>query len=228
MIDKSEEIQQDWDKYWADKDKKKGNKVYDIIAAIYRKLVLKNILDYFIKKYFDKGWNVLHAGCGSGQVDVDFADYIDITALDISENALKIYKRIHGENCKTIQGDIFHLPFLDKSFDGLYNLGVMEHFTHEEIYMILAEFKRVLKPSGRIIIFWPPKFGVTVFVLDSAHFILNKIFRMNITLHPAEISRIQSKKETIDIFEKAGFKVVRYYFGIRDIFTQCVIVATNK
>ncbi|MDP1744463.1 MAG: methyltransferase domain-containing protein [Bacteroidota bacterium] len=219
-------IKQDWDIYWADKDKKdRSNKLYDIIAEVYRTLIIKNILNHFIKKYFSKGWNVLHAGCGSGQVDVGLSDYINITALDISPNALKIYQGIHGEKCKTIQGNIFKLPFPNDSFDGLYNLGVMEHFTHEDINLILSEFKRVLKPTGKIIIFWPPKFGLTVFVLDSAHFILNKIFKMNVKLHPEEISRIQSKKQANEIFHKAGFIVEEYYFGVRDIFTQAVIVA---
>jgi ubiquinone/menaquinone biosynthesis C-methylase UbiE len=217
-------VQQDWDIYWAEKDKA-GNAVYDFLAGIYRRLIVKNILNYFVKKYFPPGIKVLHAGCGSGQVDVDIRKYVNITALDISENALKIYRRVNGEETKVIQGSIFSLPFSDESFDGLYNLGVMEHFTQDEIHKILIEFKRVLKPGGKMIILIPPVFGFTVFVLDSAHFILNKISRMKIKLHPDEITRIKSQKHAIDTFQKAGFKVIKYYFGMRDIFTQAVIVA---
>ena len=217
-------IELDWDIYWADKDKT-GNVVYDFLAGIYRRLIVKNILNHFIKKYFAKGIKVLHAGCGSGQVDVDIAKHIDITALDISKNALSIYKKVHGPNAKTVQGNIFNLPFEDGSFDGLYNLGVLEHFTEDEIQKILIESKRVLKSKGRIIILWPPTFGFTVFVLDSAHFILNKIFRMKIKLHPDEITRAKSRKFAIETFERAGFKMIEYYFGPRDIFTQVVVVA---
>ncbi len=224
QIEKDKIIEQDWDIYWADKDKT-GNAVYDFLAGIYRRLIVKNILNHFIKKYFANGIKVLHAGCGSGQVDVDIAKYIDITALDISKNALHIYKKVHGENSKTIQGNIFNLPFADNSFDGLYNLGVLEHFTQNEIQEILLESKRVLKPKGRIVILWPPVFGFTVFILDSAHFILNKIFRMKIKLHPDEITRAKSKQHAIQTFEKAGFKIIEYYFGPRDIFTQVVVVA---
>lgn len=223
-IGKEKEIEQDWDIYWADKNKS-SNAVYDFLAGIYRRLIVKNILNHFIKKYFSKGINVLHAGCGSGQVDTDIAGYIHITALDISANALKIYKNIHGADCKTVQGNIFSLPFENDSFDGLYNLGVLEHFTQEEIIRILIECKRVIKPGGKIIILWPPTFGFTVFILDSAHFILNKIFRMNVKLHPDEITRVRSRKHAIQTFESAGFKIIEYYFGIRDIFTQAVIVA---
>jgi len=224
-----EKIKQDWDIYWADKDKKnKSNTWYDFIATIYRKLILKNILNHFIRKYFPKGLKVLHAGCGSGQVDVGLVDYLNITAIDISSNALKIYKRIHGEKCEIIQGDIFHLPFPNESFDGLYNLGVMEHFTQDEINLILVEFKRVLKPTGKMIIFWPPTYGLTVFILDSIHFILNNIFRINVKLHPDEITRLRSKKHGINTFKEAGFYVAECYFGIRDMYTQVVIIGEKK
>jgi ubiquinone/menaquinone biosynthesis C-methylase UbiE len=83
---------------------------------------------------------VLHAGCGSGQVDEYIVNYIRITALDISPNALRIYKKIHGEKCSTVLGTIFELPFPDQSFDGIYNLGVMEHFTEDDIQKILRSF----------------------------------------------------------------------------------------
>lgn len=229
MISKEQEklIEQDWDIYWANKDKP-GNAVYDFLAGIYRRLIVKNILTHFILKIFKKREQVLHAGCGSGQVDTDITTYIDITALDISANALKIYRSIHGANCKAIQGSIFQLPFLDNSFDGIYNLGVMEHFTEDEIQDIFIEFRRVLKPGGRILILWPPTFGFTVFVLDSAHFILNNIFRLHIKLHPDEITRIRSKQHAVNILTSAKFKDIRYYFGIKDLFTQVVLSAVNS
>ena len=223
-MDKDKIIEQDWDVYWAAKNKR-TSALYDFLAGIYRRLIVKNILNHFVFKYFPKGAHILHAGCGSGQVDVDIAKHVDITALDISNNALLIYRQVHGEKAKTIQGNIFSLPFADESFDGVYNLGVLEHFTPEEIHQILTECKRVLKSKGRIIILWPPTFGFTVFVLDTAHFVLNRIFKMNIKLHPDEITRLKSRKFGVEIFEGAGFHVLKYYFGPRDLFTQAVIVA---
>lgn len=223
-MDKYKEIEQDWDVYWADKDRS-SNAVYDFLAGIYRRLIVKNILNHFIRKHFQKGQKVLHAGCGSGQVDTDIREVIDITALDISAHALKIYRKVNGSECKVVQGNIFALPFESNSFDGLYNLGVVEHFTPDEIRQILIECKRVLKPGGKIVVLWPPTFGFTVFVLDSAHFILNKIFRMKVKLHPDEITRARSREHAVETFEKAGFEIIEYYFGPRDIFTQVVVVA---
>lgn len=223
MGTKEQLIEEEWNTYWANKNKP-VNFFYDKISWFYRKFIIRKILNHFIKKHFAHHWHVLHAGCGSGQVDVDLVNYLNITALDISPNALTIYKRIHGDKVRIMQGDIFHLPFEKEQFDGVYNLGVMEHFTEEEIHRILLELRRVLKSDGKLLILWPPTFGLTVFVLDSIHFVLNKILRQNIKLHPAEISRLKSKSDAIKTFQNAGFEVIEYYFGVKDIFTQAVIV----
>lgn len=219
--------EQAWDGYWADKDKPSGA-VYDLLAGIYRRLVVKNILNHFVRKHFSKGIEALHAGCGSGQVDVDISKHISITALDISNNALRLYKKANGALSRTVQGSIFGLPFADNAFDGVYNLGVLEHFTQDEIGRILAECRRVLKPGGKILVLWPPTFGFTVFVLDSAHFILNRIFRLHVKLHPDEITRVASREHAVRTFSAAGFELIEYYFGIRDLFTQVVVVASKK
>jgi dolichol-phosphate mannosyltransferase len=220
-------VEQEWDEYWAEKNKS-ANFLYDIISRFYRKYIIRKILNYFIRKHLSQGQHVLHAGCGSGQVDTDVASFIKITALDISGNALSIYKKIHGDKVIVRQGNIFDLPFENNKFDGVYNLGVLEHFTQEEIIQILVELKRVLKTKGRIVILWPPEFGVTVFVLDSIHFILNKILRLDVKLHPAEITRLKSRSHAISTFERAGFKVIDYYFGAMDFYTQAVIVGEKS
>jgi len=226
-MDKIKQIEEDWDAYWSDKDRS-SNAAYDFLAGIYRRLIVKNILNYFIRRHFLNGQRVLHAGCGSGQVDTDIRDFVHITALDISTHALKIYKKVNGEKSIAIQGNIFSLPFEDHTFDGLYNLGVLEHFTQDEIHRILKECKRVIRPGGKIVVLWPPVFGFTVFILDSAHFVLNKILRMNVKLHPDEITRVRSREHAIQTFQKVGFEIVEYYFGVRDLFTQSVIVAKNQ
>ncbi len=52
-------------------------------------------------------------------------------------------------------GDIFCLPFQRNSVDGVWNVGVMEHFTHDQIDQIMREFHRVLKPKGQFVITTP-------------------------------------------------------------------------
>lgn len=219
-------VQSEWNTYWLTK-KDAGSLIYDLIAAFYRKFIIKRTLNYFVKKHFDRGSEVLHAGCGSGQVDTDISNRVNISALDISIPALSIYKKIHKDSCKIIRGSIFKIPVKDETFDGIYNLGVMEHFTKPEIQKILQEFDRVLKPNGRMIIFWPPEFGLSVIFLKIVHYIFNYLFKRNIKLHPDEITRVRSKKQAKAIFAKANFTIVEYYFGIRDFFTYSIIVLSK-
>ena len=219
-----ESVQKDWDIYWS-KQSKTSNKIYEVFANFYRNRIIKPALNHFITKHCVKGIKLLHAGCGSGKVDTDLVNWYQVTALDISYPALRIYDQVNGGKADLVQASIFDMPFEDNSFDGIYNLGVMEHFTEEEIIKILLEFKRILKPEGKIILFIPPVFGLTVRVLDTAHFILNRILKRNIKLHPDEITRVQSQKHIRGIAEKAGFKFIEYYFGSKDAFTQAVIVA---
>lgn len=217
------EDKQGWDDYWK-KQEKKGSSLYGIIAEIYRRILIRRALNYFILSNFKENSKLLHAGCGSGQVDKNINKIFDITGLDISEDALRIYKRENPGN-KTIRGSIFDIPAKDKSYGGIYNLGVMEHFREEEIYKILKEFKRVLKDDGKLVIFWPPEYGSSVLFLKGFSFVLNDVLKLNIKLHPEEISRIKSEKWAKKIFEESGFKVCKYYFGVKDMFTQAVIIA---
>lgn len=220
----SNESERDWDYYWANK-KKKSNMLYDIIAVFYRKHIIKGVLNSFIKKTFKPGAILLHAGCGGGQVDTDVIRYAQVTALDISQFALDRYQALNGSFAQTLKGSIFEIPLTDNSMDGVYNLGVMEHFTEEEINCILKEFHRVLKPHGRVLLFWPPVFGLSVTFIKMAHFILNSVLKKNIKLHPDEITRILSKKHGKRMLENAGFLMVDYYFGVKDAFTHVILTA---
>jgi dolichol-phosphate mannosyltransferase len=216
---------QGWDDYWSDKDAP-GGIVYNAIAAFYRRFIIKPALNHFIFKHFQRGASILHAGCGSGQVDTDVHTHVSVTALDISAKALTMYKRANKgiPNERVVQANIFSLPFADATIDGIYNLGVIEHFSEEDIHKILREFRRVLKHDGKVIIFWPPTFGVTTNFLDFVHFVLNRILKKNIQLHPDEISRLQSREFARALCEPDGYTMIDYYFGLRDLGTQAVVV----
>lgn len=213
-----------WDNYWT-KKQTKTQTVYRNIASFYRKVIIKRALNRIIEEEFERGSKLLHAGCGTGQVDEDIIQKYDITALDISKEALKLYKLYNGDKAKLMHASIFDIPAIPSTFNGAYNMGVMEHFTKDEDIKILKELRRVLKQNGKIVLFWPPKFGISVIFLNSTHFILNSVLRRNIRLHPEEISLIKSKRQINEILKKSGFKLTKFYFGPLDFFTHCIIVA---
>lgn len=218
-----EKGEDEWDEYWRS-ERKQRKILYDIVAMFYRKYIIKRNLNRYIIKYFNPKAQLLHAGCGGGQVDRDIANVVNITALDISTIALNIYKRQYKDSCKIIHGSILNIPTKSENYDGIYNLGVMEHFTKRDIKKILDEFHRVLKKNGKILLFWPPQFGLSVIFLNCMHFLLNNLLKREIRLHPHEITKVKSRKQIQTILKRSNFRLTSYDFGVRDLFTYAIIV----
>lgn len=215
---------QDWDSYWELGDRKKTHFLYNLIAQFYRKFIIKPNLNKFILKTFLPNDLILHAGCGSGQVDSDISKVRSVIALDISQKALVLYERHNPNVAQLVHGSIFNIPLENSSIQGVYNLGVMEHFTENEIHQALKEFHRTLSPNGRIILFWPHKFGISVIALALAHKILNKLSKRKVQLHPPEITYIHSKSQAELILKKSGFQMIEYSFSLADLYTQAILV----
>lgn len=214
---------QHWGAYWG-QSSSLTKRTYAAIASIYRRLLIRPRLHRTLRGNVERGAQLLHAGCGGGQVDQGMHEELRITALDISPEALALYQA-HNPGAHSIKhGDILALPFADASFDGYYSLGVIEHFTEQEIARILAEALRVLRPHGKVILFWPHARATSVRVLGLAHKVLARSGSKD-TLHPAEISLLTSRTMAERILTAAGFQMISYDFGIVDLWIQAVIVA---
>ncbi|MEV4433150.1 methyltransferase domain-containing protein [Streptomyces sp. NPDC049555] len=105
------------------------------------------------------GSSVLDAGCGVGDTarTVARASGAYVTGIDGIEPDLAIARqrsaRAGGPGGRTrfLRADYHALPFADASFDGVYT---MESFVHSpEPARGLAEFFRVLRPGGRLVMF---------------------------------------------------------------------------
>ena len=222
---------QGWDSYWT-RGHEKSRRLYSFVASVYRRLAIRRNLNHFIHKHFSPGARLLHAGCGSGQVDAELSREMRITAVDISLPALESYRRNNPTAEAVRHGDILNLTEVaEHSFDGAYNLGVVEHFSQDQIVQILREIGRTVKPGGKVVIFWPHRRATSVFVLKVIHWLLN-CFRgrrgNQVQLHPPEISLLQSRDQARQVVERAGFNLVDYYFGFRDLLVQAVVVGCKR
>lgn len=90
---------------------------------------------------------VLDAGCGSSRIVVDMVDSI---GLDIRFNKLRWLKPHHS---RLLQGDTLALPFANECFDTVISSQVVEQLLQPET--AFAEFWRVLKPGGLLILGTP-------------------------------------------------------------------------
>lgn len=218
---------QNWDPYWA-KKREWSSFIYEQIASIYRCMFIKRNLEGSLRRNFPPSSMLLHAGCGSGQVDQNLHHRYGITAVDISPQALYLYSQ-HNPAAREIRhANILRLPFPDAAFDGAYNLGVVEHFSHDEIRAILRELRRVVRPGGRVVIFWPHRRATSVFVLKIVHHLFRKFIDPDKAFHPPEPSLTSGQRETASILRGAGLEPVSYLFGASDLYIQAVVVGRRS
>jgi len=102
-----------------------------------------------IKDHLTNPGRLLEAGCGTGQW-VQFLGKLghDVVGIDYAAGGLEV-GRAHNPDLNLIQADIRNLPFEDESFDYIVSFGTIEHDINgpEDA---LIEFRRVLKPSGKL------------------------------------------------------------------------------
>ena len=124
-------------------------------------------------------------------------------------------------------GDILALSYPDSSFDGYYSLGVVEHFTDSQLERLLGEAWRVLKPGGKLVLFWPHARATSVIVLGLAHRLLNR-GGGGTRLHPAEVSLLTERSMAERVLGCSRFRLVSYDFGAKDLWIQAAIVAEKS
>ena len=214
---------QGWDSYWEPKAQLDAA-AYDVIAWAYRTAVIRRRLERCIRKHFARGCELVHAGCGSGLVDQKLQREMKLTGLDISVSGLRLYARNNPDSARLIHGSILDIPLSGGSVDGVYNLGVLEHFTPSAIQRFLEESRRVLRPGGKVIIFWPHQNATSVAVLKVVHWFRRRVLKKQQPLHAPEISLLPSKTHALNVLREAGFEPVDYYFGAADFWVQAVVV----
>ncbi len=123
-------------------------------------------------------------------------------ALDLAKKYVK-YKKL-----KLIEGDVLNMPFSNNSFDKIICSEVLEHLPDDVLG--LSEFKRILKPGGKISITVPSH--NYPFLWDPINWLLEKIFNTHFKdgfwagVWNQHI-RLYTPESLYTAVEKAGLKV---------------------
>lgn len=106
------------------------------------------------KRVLRRGAKVVDAGCGIGATVYGLAKAgFDAHGIDNAKETIAAIKSLEPE-LQVRVADIRALPFDDMALDGLWSLGVIEHF-YEGYDELIAESKRVLKPGGYLFLTVP-------------------------------------------------------------------------
>jgi ubiquinone/menaquinone biosynthesis C-methylase UbiE len=94
---------------------------------------------------------ILDIGCGTGAMSQKLAPWGTVVSADFSPLALSFSRR-RGLS-RLCAADAMRLPFHDASFDLVVALDILEHVPDDAA--ALREFRRVLKPGGRVLVTVP-------------------------------------------------------------------------
>lgn len=213
-----------WDHYW-----KAGHsgerRWYAVVASLYRRIFIVDRLRDVLDRHFVPGATLYHVGSGGGEVDEQASKKFKITAVDISPEARKLYA-LRYPGATVLSGDILHGPMV-KPLAGLYSLGLVEHFSREEIVRILSHMRQSILSRGKIILFWPCRHAPSVYFLRFVAGIRGLCGILS-PLHPPEPSLLRSRAEAQEIASEAGCRLVEYDYGPRDLWIQAVMVLEGE
>lgn len=123
-----------------------------------REIWYEHIHRYVFASHYISGLNVLDAACGEGYGSALLAKHAQaVTGVDISLQAVTHARQRYAsqQNLEFTQADCCDLPFEDNAFDCVVSFETLEHLENQQ--GLLAEFRRVLKPKGFLILSSPDK-----------------------------------------------------------------------
>jgi SAM-dependent methyltransferase len=224
---KQKKEEADWTKHWSESNQTSASQRF---FSFYRKAVFARAVAYFIERYLPAEGLLVEAGSGTSETSM----LIDkrggartLVALDLIRPVLE---RCHPVMDVKACGDIFALPFQSGSVDGIWNVGVMEHFTHDQIDAILREFRRVLKPGCRVVLLWPAKFSIPQRILRVLEWFINlrRSADDKFRFHPDEISQLRSVRQGKEVLTRNGFRPVAIDIGLRTLMAFETIVGEKE
>jgi ubiquinone/menaquinone biosynthesis C-methylase UbiE len=100
-----------------------------------------------------RGARVLDVGCGDGRRTIatlrDADSSLAVVGLDVSRVQLDLARDV-GE--ALVQGEMTRLPFAAESVDAVTAYHSVFHVPREDHPAVYAEFARVLRPAGRLLV----------------------------------------------------------------------------
>jgi ubiquinone/menaquinone biosynthesis C-methylase UbiE/uncharacterized protein YbaR (Trm112 family) len=212
----------DWSRHWSDDHQQT---IAQRFFSFYRKAVFARTVRYFIDRYFPPAGVFLEAGAGTSETSMRINKRNGTRILVAVDIVLPVLEQCHRVMDVKVCGDIFHLPFREESIEGIWNVGVMEHFTHDQIDRIMGEFHRVLKRGGRALLLWPGVSSPPQKLLKVvAKFIRMTSGKKNFQFHPDEISQLKSLREGNEVLVRNGFSTLRVDQGLRSLMAFKILV----
>jgi len=212
----------DWIEHWSNGKQQLFSQRF---FSLYRKAVFARTVAYFIQHYFPARGLFVEAGSGTSETSCRIDKRRGERVLVATDIVAEVLQGCDPAMDARVAADVFHLPFLDGSIDGIWNVGVMEHFPHDQIDSMLQEFRRVLRPGAPLLLLWPATDSLPQKGLRMVEAVINarrqgERFRF----HPDEISKLRSSEEGRSVMRRNGFEPVTVDAGLRSLMAFKTVV----
>ncbi len=140
-------------------------RVYDLLAERSEQPMREKGLQQLAAR---PGERILEVGFGTGHCLVELAQAVGpegkVFGVDLSGEMVRLASELVeregvADRVELTNGDGAHLPYEDNSLDGVFTSFTLELFDTPEIPRVLSEWKRVLKPGGRLAVVAMSKAG---------------------------------------------------------------------
>ena len=223
VVEMSRREREAWDRHWRALEGE--STTFGRLASLVRKGILRRAVRHYAERYFPASGLFVEMGCGTAQASSSIEPRERrFAGLDLSLPAL-LAAQGNPPHRHVLGGDLRHLPFPDGSVAGVWNLGVMEHFPPGQGAEILRELRRVLAPGAHAILFWPPSFGSSRWVLAPIEWVRTQASGRPFHFFPDEVNRLTSRDHARRMVLAGGLEPVAVDFSFRDWFIHMVVVA---
>lgn len=126
-------------------------RIYDTLneSATYREMVADNVS----RLGLHKGDHVLDAGTGTGNIAIELlARGARVTGTDFTESALELCRHKAPAGTFLFADLSKPLPFEDETFEHAICINVVHLLDEESRALAMTQFRRVVKPGGRVVV----------------------------------------------------------------------------
>jgi len=212
----------DWTRHWNNENQERFSQKF---FSFYRKAVFARTVAWFIERFFPKQGVFVEAGSGTAETSMRIDKQHGARVLVAADIIVPVLQHCHPIMDVKVGADAFRMPFGDGKIDGLWNVGVMEHFLHDKIDEMMREFFRVLAPGAPILLLWPATDSLPQKGLRMVERVINlRREGERFQFHPDEISKLRSSQEGRDVLTRNGFEPVFVDAGLRSLMAFKTVV----
>ncbi|MEM8534229.1 MAG: methyltransferase domain-containing protein [Chloroflexota bacterium] len=163
---------------------------------------------------------ILHVGVGTGREHAQLHQTVVpdgvVVGVDLSRTMLELTRsRIDTPLC---EGNAVSLPFANASFDRIFSAYMLDLIDITDIFRVLDEFRRVLKPDGRMVLVSLTE-GIS---LSSRLFVA--LWKLRYVINPHTLGGCRPIRLSEPV-QRAGFTLVTQTVVVQNRFPSEIVVA---